>query len=126
MERRIVVLEDDDFVRDFVVATLEREGHRVTPAGSVPEGRKIIAESDAESLCVVADVVLNDESGIAFGQELLRQYPSCRVLLISGYTDEVVLTEPADAARAGFLAKPFTKDALVGAIERLYNRDNAA
>jgi FixJ family two-component response regulator len=69
---------------------------------------------------VIIDVVLNHESGIAFAQDLIKRYPGFRVLLISGFTDDVLLTEPNDVARMAFLPKPFTKEDLIGELQKLW------
>jgi DNA-binding NtrC family response regulator len=120
MKREILVIEDDDTVRDFIVVVLKSEGHDVLTAASVEEARRIIfARPDVENLCLVIDVVLNHESGIAFAQELIKHYPAFRVLLISGFTDDVLLTEPDDVARMSFLPKPFTKHDLVSALDKV-------
>jgi two-component system response regulator PilR (NtrC family) len=121
MSRAILVIEDDDIVRDFVVRALKSEGHDVMTAASVGAAREIIfARPDADALCLVIDVVLKHESGIEFAQELIKRYPGFRVLLISGFTDDVLMTEPDDVLeRMNFLAKPFTKKELVAAVEDL-------
>src|SRR3569832_1810064 len=120
MKRTILVVEDDDAVRDIIVVELKSEGNEVMKASSGADARKIIfARPDAQTLCLVSDVVLNLESGIAFAQEVIKRYPGFQVLLISGFTDDVLLTEPDDVARMAFLPKPFTKEDLVTAIEKL-------
>lgn len=118
MRRAVLVVEDDDIVREFIVKVLEREGREVLTAGSVGSARSIIfARPDADNLCLVIDVVLHQESGIAFAQELTTKYPGFRVLLISGFTDEVLVSQPEEAAQLGFLAKPFTQRELLIAID---------
>ena len=120
MKRTILVVEDDDAVRDFIVVVLKSAGYEVMTASSGTEARKVIfARPDLQTLCLVIDVVLNHESGIAFAQDIIKRYPGFRVLLISGFTDDVLLTEPDDVARMAFLPKPFTKEDLVTAIEKL-------
>lgn len=121
MQHSILVVEDDDIVRDFAVEVLRLDGHEVMTAGSVDAARKIIfARPDAESLCLIVDVVLNHESGVAFAQELIKRYAGFRVLLISGYTDDVVMTDPVYADRVAFLAKPFSSAELLAAVKRLW------
>lgn len=118
--RAILVVEDDEIVRDFMVEVLRSEGCEVLTAESVEAARRtLFARPDADNLCLVIDVVLHQESGIAFAQELVQRYPRFRVLLISGYTDDVVLAAPVDEERMAFLAKPFTKRDLMMAIEDL-------
>lgn len=111
----ILVVEDDEIIRDFLLLALRGEGYDVLTAETVAAARQIIfARPDAENLCLIIDVVLREESGIAFAQELMERYPRFRVLLISGFTDDVVLTE--GGTRMKFLGKPFTKRELMAAL----------
>ena len=120
MGKSVLVVEDDDIVRDFISQVLRRAGHDVLLAASTEEARRVIfARPDAHNLCLVIDVVLDHESGIAFAQELAKRYPGFRVLLISGFTDDVLMTQPEGEAHMEFLAKPFTQAELLGAVERL-------
>jgi len=112
-----MVVEDDDFVRDFIMNALKHEGHEVLAASSPEEARRLIfARPDAHNLCLIIDIVLDQESGIAFAQELVRRYPGFRVLLVSGFTDDVLLSQPEDTSNMGFLAKPFTQRELLAAL----------
>jgi DNA-binding NtrC family response regulator len=120
MKRLILVVEDDDTVREFIVVVLRSAGHEVIAAASVDAARKVIfARPDAQSLCLIIDVVLNHESGIAFAQDVIKRYPGFKVLLISGFTDDVLLTEPDDVERMAFLPKPFTKEDLLKELDKL-------
>lgn len=121
MGPRILVLDDDETFRKFLTMLLESEGHEVLVAATVDEARKIIADQPRdEALGLVIDVVLDHESGIEFAQELVKQYPHYRMLLISGFTDDVLMTKPEDTARIAFLRKPFVRDEIVEALRRLW------
>jgi DNA-binding NtrC family response regulator len=112
----ILIVEDDDQVRDFTVMVLKRE-HDVRTATSVTDARTAVdAHPAGAPLCLVVDMVLNRQSGLAFAQELVKRRPECRVLLISGFTDGVVMTHPDGDSRMGFLPKPFTGPQLTAAV----------
>jgi DNA-binding NtrC family response regulator len=120
MKREILIVEDDASVRELVVAVLKSETHEIMTASSVEDARKIIgAGPEARALCLIIDVVLRRESGLAFAQELMKQHPAFRVLLISGYADDVRPTESENAGRMAFLAKPFSRQDLLAAIEKV-------
>jgi DNA-binding NtrC family response regulator len=121
MKREVLVVEDDEIVRDFIVAVLKSDGHAVMTAATVEAARaSIFSRPDVDNLVLIIDVVLNHESGIAFAQELIKRYPGFRVLLISGFTDDVLLTEPEDVERMGFMAKPFTSTDLLAALNKVW------
>lgn len=120
MAQAFLVVEDDDLVRDFIINVLKQEGHEVLAAASVEEARRLIfARPDAHNLRLIIDIVLDQESGVAFAQELVRRYPGFRVLLVSGFTDDVLLSQPEDTSNMGFLAKPFTQRELLVALANL-------
>src|SRR3954471_9100690 len=120
MKRPILLVEDDDSVRAFIVLALQSGGREVLTTSSASEARKILlAQPETQPLCLVVDVVLNHESGIVFAREVFKKRPDGRILLISGFTDDVVLTEPDDAARMAFLPKPFTREHLLSALDKL-------
>lgn len=120
MAQAFLVVEDDDLVRDFIINVLKHEGHEVLAAASVEEARRLIfARPDAHNLRLIIDIVLDQESGVAFAQELVRRYPGFRVLLVSGFTDDVLLSQPEDTSNMGFLAKPFTQRELLVALANL-------
>lgn len=121
MGRRILVLDDDETFRKFVAMLLTAEGHHVLLAADIEAARRLIAqESPGEPLCLVIDVVLDQESGIEFAQELVQTHPNHRILLISGFTDDVLMTKPEDTARIAFLPKPFVRDDIVSALDALW------
>lgn len=118
--RAILIVEDDDHVREFLILALRAQGHEVFMAEQVEEARRIIfARPDADNLCLIVDVVLRNESGVDFAQEMLLRYPRFQVLLISGFTDDVVLSEHEMGDRLRFLPKPFTREELITAVDRL-------
>jgi two-component system, cell cycle sensor histidine kinase and response regulator CckA len=120
MARKLLVVEDDPAVRSFIVSSLEQNGGEILIAGSPVEARALLSDrADADDFCLVMDVVLEDESGIDYAQEVLKQHLGLRVLFISGYTDEVVVIEPEYAQRTAFLPKPFGRGDLLAALERL-------
>jgi two-component system, cell cycle sensor histidine kinase and response regulator CckA len=120
MPAPILIVEDEAVVLNFAQTVLKNRGHEVMAARSVAEARAIMgAEPTRRDLCLVIDVVLEHDSGIAFAEELVKTDPHRRVLLMSGFTDDVLLGEPELADRVGFLRKPFTKEELVLAVDSL-------
>ncbi len=117
MSYRILIVEDEAAVLAFAQAVLQRAGNEVFTARSVREANLVLeAHKEWDELCLLVDVVM-EESGIDFAQKVISEHPSFRVLLMSGFTDDIVMTEPQQVARIAFLRKPFTKDSLVQAVE---------
>ncbi len=105
----VLVVDDEDAVRDFLRRVLEARGYTVTCAAN---GREALAELDRrgrEISLVVLDVVMPVMSGGEMLAELRSRRPGLKVLLTSGYSeDEVHRICGPECQKAGFIQKPYT------------------
>ena len=106
----VLVVEDEDMVRQLVQRLLERDGHSVGVASSVAEARRLFAER-AFAL-VITDVVLTDGNGSDLAAELLTQHPSLKIVYMSGYTEQGIRNQRTLPLDVAFIQKPFTADTL--------------
>lgn len=114
------MVEDTPAVLQFMLQVLTQAGYDVLTALSLAEARAILEKrSDLDGLGLVIDIVLDDGSGMHFAQDVVRRHADFRVLLTSGFTDDVLLTHPDESERIWFLKKPFTKNALLAAVGTL-------
>jgi len=117
----VLLVEDEQAVRELVRIILERAGHRVIEAATPEEA---LAQFDTlESVdLLLTDVVMPAISGFDLFHERM---PSLRVLFISGYTD-YALFEPTIADKgAAFLEKPFSAEALIGKVREVLRAGQA-
>lgn len=104
-------------MRKFISAALSTEEYRVTPVATIDEANKFLeANPDTADLCLVIDIFLDHESGIEFGEATAKRFPGVHVLLISAFTDHVLMLDPEITGRMSFLRKPFTAEELRTAI----------
>jgi CheY-like chemotaxis protein len=109
--RTVVLVVDDEPVALAVLRrTLEQHYHVLTASNGL-EALKVMEASGEDIRVVVTDVRMPGLSGPALAAHLARLKKSPAVLFVSGYTDPDVPGE--------VLAKPFTPDALLGAVARL-------
>jgi two-component system, cell cycle sensor histidine kinase and response regulator CckA len=112
----VLVVDDDQAVRQVVTEMLAAAGYNVLSSPSAQSALDQAAQHDFQIDLVVSDVVMPDISGTEFIAELRRRSPRpIRVLYISGYNDERLAP---DHGAAHFLSKPFTTATLLSAIER--------
>jgi PAS domain S-box-containing protein len=109
----VLVIDDDEGVRDLVGETLERAGLQVLHAPDAATGVDLF-ERHAEAI----DLVILDRSMPASrGEEpfdaIRRLHPGARVLLVSGYSEERAAGSLAGRGLAGFLQKPFLPERLL-------------
>ena len=115
----VLVVEDDDLVRELVTLILKRQGYTVL---EVKQASQALALCQSQPLRI--DLILTDllMPGGVDGRELAEQAtrirPDIRVLLMSGYTtDALVLYGVAEGAP--FLQKPFTQQQLTGKVREV-------
>lgn len=117
----ILIIDDDDALRGTMRKILERNGHDVREASDGLKGVDRIRERVPD--LVVLDLIMPEKEGIETIMELREEYPELRILAVSGGGSvlgaggalEDAMLFGADAS----LAKPFTVDALRGAVEEL-------
>lgn len=107
--QRILVVDDDELVRETTVATLESLGYEVTSAA---DGSEAIAclEGDAGVALVLTDVVMPDGDGLDLARWIRANRPDTPVVLCSGYNSKRAELEHHLAVP--FLAKPYTRTEL--------------
>ncbi|WP_366517834.1 ATP-binding protein [Tardiphaga sp.] len=114
----ILIVEDDDLVRTYVVAQIERLGYRALPATDAVEAR-VITESDVHIDLLFTDVVLRGpRNGRQIADEALKQRPGLKVLFTSGYTQDVFNGGALVDSDVLLLAKPYRLSELARAIRR--------
>ncbi|HEX5782771.1 MAG TPA: ATP-binding protein, partial [Solirubrobacteraceae bacterium] len=101
----IMVVEDDESVRDLVRLMLESKGYNVLAAAGAEEAERIC--TDAVDL-LLTDVVMPEVNGRVLAERLAMTSPSMRILFMSGYSDEAVYRHGEISPDASFIEKPFT------------------
>jgi two-component system, cell cycle sensor histidine kinase and response regulator CckA len=109
----VLVVEDEEGVRDLARRVLEQDGHRVLEARDGPDAMQVIAHFSEELDLVVSDVIVPDIASSELEHELHRRRPDLSILYMSGYSLEEVLGRGLIPSDALFLQKPFTGDELL-------------
>ena len=110
----ILLIEDDDVLRNAAFNVLEEHGYHVLTASDATAALAA-CESDAPIDLVVSDVVLEHDNGIELAKQMRVARPDLRVLWMSGYSSSMVSVHDGDA----FLKKPFTAELLVERVRSL-------
>jgi two-component system cell cycle sensor histidine kinase/response regulator CckA len=106
----IMVVEDDDGVRELVRLMLEANGYEVLAAGGPDEAARLVSARGVDLL--LTDVVMPEVNGSVLAERLAMIAPEMRILFMSGYSDEAVQRQGVLSPAAAFLEKPFTERTL--------------
>lgn len=108
----ILLVEDEIGVRMVTVLSLQSLGYTVLEAPGGEAAMQIMAEHPGKVDLLLSDVVMPEMSGRALAEILIAQYPTLKVLFVSGYTDDAIVRHGVLQAEVAFLQKPFTMGAL--------------
>ena len=113
----MLVVEDEEMVRNSIAEALRREGFRVHTSASSREAWEI-ASREHPSL-VITDVMMADMKGTELIAHLKKQNPAIKSILMSGYSDEEQVERAMQLHGSLFIPKPFTMRELVESALRL-------
>jgi PAS domain S-box-containing protein len=114
----ILLVEDEDGVRNLTARILTRAGYRVLSASTPSRACALFEEHAADINLLLTDIVMPEMHGPALAQRLVARRPDLRVLFVSGYSDAIPATATA-SSKMGFLAKPFPSARLVTTVAEL-------
>jgi CheY-like chemotaxis protein len=108
----VLLVEDEEQVRSLVRTMLARSGYAVLEAPDPGAARRIAAQFHGPIHLLLTDVVMPGTGGGDLARELTASRPGMRVLYISGYTENAVVSQAELSPGAYFLPKPFTTEGL--------------
>jgi DNA-binding NtrC family response regulator len=116
----ILLVEDDNLVRDMLVQVLERAGHQVTSATNGEEAAELLKQIKPDIM--ITDIIMPKKSGITLISEVRDRHPQMEIIAISGGgrldpTGYLDLSESLGASAS--FEKPVDKSALLMAIDLL-------
>lgn len=115
----VLLVEDEEPIRALLTRVLLQHGYHVLEAQNAGEAY-LIAENTTRVIdLVVTDVVMPHVSGTTLAQRLRRIREGLRVLLISGYAEELAELDIVDGVRIQVLQKPFEPPEFVERVRRL-------
>jgi two-component system cell cycle sensor histidine kinase/response regulator CckA len=107
----ILLVEDEDVVRDLTRRVLERQGYTVLACSHGEEAVALASADDSRIDLLLTDVVMPGLRGYEVAQQVALSRPEIKILYMSGYAEEALVGRPALAGHT-LIEKPFAVDAL--------------
>jgi signal transduction histidine kinase/CheY-like chemotaxis protein len=111
-DETILVVEDDEDVRNFTVTLLNELGYTVIEAETPSDALHICDRYHGRIHLLLTDVVLPEMDGRQLAEQMKETCPELKVIYMSGYTDNVIIKHGIIADRVAFLQKPFSSETL--------------
>ena len=122
----VLVVEDEEIVRDLVCVVLEEQGYNVLCAVDGLEALKLAANFDGVIHLLVTDVIMPNMNGHELAAKLSTARPDMKILYVSGYSDNDIGDHGVLDPRFELLQKPFTPQTLARKIHEVIHEGSYA
>ncbi|MDJ0698716.1 MAG: ATP-binding protein [Woeseiaceae bacterium] len=125
-DETVLVVEDDDKIRALLRDGLELLGYRVLLASNASEGLDICRNGSEPIDVILSDVIMPGMNGAEFVKEAIKTQPQVTPVLMSGYTDDVLLRTDIEEMGVPLLYKPFEVAEVAALIREQRSHDLAS
>jgi len=115
----VLVTEDDDAIRNYVVEMLDGLNYRVVEARNAAEAIEVFKRMGHTIDLLLTDVVMPGANGRVLSQELVRLKPELKVLFMTGYSRDAIVHDGRLDTGVDLIQKPITQRSLADRVRRL-------
>jgi len=108
----VLIVEDDDSLRNLARKTLQQHGYKVMDAENGEDALRVSKEYEGSIDLMITDVVMPKMGGKETAERLQPLYPHMKVIYMSGYTDKAIVHHGVLAPELNFIEKPFSPEKL--------------
>lgn len=116
---RILVVEDEEAVRQLVARGLMLDGHDVLTAADGAEGLDVLTDEAGRFDLLLTDIRMPIMDGIALALAAKRDYPDLTIMLMTGYAEQRERAKSLEAIVSEVMTKPFSLADLRATVTRL-------
>lgn len=120
IDRRLLVVDDDESVRRIVAAILKDEGYEAATASTAESALQVLREQPFA--LVISDIKMPDHDGLWLLGELRREHPEVAVIMMTGYGQVDTAVECLKYGAADYLTKPVRVNHLSASVMRALDR----
>jgi len=118
-EGTVLLVEDEEAVRMFGARALRNKGYRVLEAEDGEQALDVLNGSDRKVDLIISDVVMPGMDGHTLVNLVRHELPDIRIILMSGYSEDVFAEDVERDPGISFLAKPFSLRDLAGKVKEV-------
>ncbi|MBT8448725.1 MAG: response regulator, partial [Gammaproteobacteria bacterium] len=108
---RVLVVDDERQIRDYLTIVLENVALNVRTANNGKEALEILAKEQFD--IVLSDVIMPEMNGIELAKEIQRLYPEVKIQLATGFANDVELNKLEDNIAASIITKPYKSNTII-------------
>lgn len=117
MGKRILIVDDANFMRMMVKNTLIPHGYEI--AGEAANGEEAVAKYEMlHPDLVTMDITMKVKDGLEAAREILARHPDARIVMVTALGQEKMLADSIAAGVRDFVVKPFEPERIVSAVRK--------
>ncbi len=120
--KKILVCEDEDAIREFVVINLQRSGYTVVDVNCGEEALRVFEEEDGNFDVVLLDIMMPGIDGFEVCRALREQSDTLGIIMLSAKTQETDKVSGLMIGADDYVTKPFSPSELVARVDAVYRR----
>ncbi len=118
-ESRVLIVDDQEFIRKILARIVSREGYDV---GEAKDGAEAIAELGRNSYdFVISDMRMPNVDGVELAAKIRTDHPDIRILLVTAYPGEYCEQDALAAGADCYITKPFKNTEIAHTLATLNN-----
>ena len=122
--KRILVAEDEDVIRDFVVINLKRSDYEVVDKPTGDDALKAFDESGGDFDIVLLDIMMPGTDGISICKEIRKRSSTVGIIMLSAKSQEMDKVSALMYGADDYITKPFGPSELIARVDALHRRVN--
>jgi CheY-like chemotaxis protein len=119
----ILIVEDEEIVRDLTSEVLQTLGYKILQAGNPEEAARVSKLHGGPIHLMLSDVVLPQMDGKRLYKLLAPLFPGMKVMFVSGYAENAIVHHGVLDPGVNLLHKPFTVEALTKMVRKILDED---
>lgn len=121
--KKVLVAEDEQNIREFVVINLERAGYEITEAETGDQALELYERGGGQFDVVILDIMMPGvHDGLAVCRELRSRNPSIGIILLTAKTQEMDKVSGLMMGADDYVTKPFSPSELVARVDAVHRR----
>jgi len=124
--KKILIAEDEDVIRDFVVINLKRGGYDVVDVATGEDALEVFDQQDGRFDVVLLDVMMPGIDGFEVCKRIRAQSGSVGIIMLSAKTQEMDKVSGLMLGADDYVTKPFSPTELVARVDAVYRRVSMA
>ncbi len=121
-KKRILVVEDEDAIREFVVINLTRAGYEVTDVASGEQALEVYDSADQNFSIALLDIMMPGMDGFALCKELRKRSTELGIIMLTAKAQEMDKVNGFMLGADDYVVKPFSPSELVARVDAMYRR----